>query len=69
MSKELKSNTTTLPFILVADLTVADILKQMGLVCVQETETICTFENNGEITFSDSLIDSNKIVYSDKLCI
>jgi hypothetical protein len=66
MSKE--NTTTTLPFILVSDKTIIGILKQNGYVCVNETETVCTFMNNGKLTFSDS-IDKNKVVYSNKLCI
>ena len=65
MSNEVK---TTLPFILVSDPAVADILKQNGLTCINETETMFTFMNNGKLTFSDSL-SNNKIVYSSKLCI
>lgn len=67
MSNE-KNNTTTLPFILVSDKSIADILKQNGYVCVNETETMFTFMNNGKLTFSDS-IDNHKVVYSNKLCI
>lgn len=63
-----KTKTTTLPFILVSDSAVADILKQNGLVCVYESGTMFTFMNNGKLTFSDS-IDKHKIVYSNKLCI
>jgi hypothetical protein len=63
-----KDNNTTLPFILVSDKTIADILKQYGYICVSETETMYTFMNNGKLTFSDS-IDKNKVVYSNKLCI
>ena len=68
MDKETKNNTATLPFIMVSDKTIANILKQYGYICVSETETMCTFMNNGKLTFSDS-IDKNKIVYSNKLCI
>ena len=67
MSNE-KNNTTTLPFILVSDKTIASILKQSGYECISETETMFTFVNNGKLTFSDS-IDKHKVVYSNKLCI
>ena len=67
--EEIKNINTTLPHILVSDKTIANILKQYEYVCVSESETMCTFVNNGELTFSDSLVDSNKIVYSDELCI
>lgn len=67
MSKEIKN--TTLPFILISDKTLASILKQNSYACIKETDTVCVLENNGILTFSDSLIDSGKIVYSDKLCI
>jgi hypothetical protein len=67
MNNETKNTTTTLPFILVSDKTIINILKQNGYVCVNETETVCTFMNNGKLTFSDS-IDNKKIVYSNKLC-
>jgi hypothetical protein len=66
MNKETKN--TTLPFMMVSDKTIIDILKQNGYVCVNETDTVCTFMNNGKLTFSDS-IDNKKIVYSNKLCI
>lgn len=65
MNNETKN--TTLPFMIVSDKTIIDILKQNGYVCVNETDTVCTFMNNGKLTFSDS-IDNKKIVYSNKLC-
>lgn len=67
MNKETKNTNIALPFILVSDKTISDILKQNGYVCVNETDTMCTFMNNGKLTFSDS-IDNKKIVYSNKLC-
>jgi len=66
MSKE--NTTTTLPFILVSDKVIAERLKQNGFVCVNETDAICTFINNGKLIFASD-IDNNKIVYSNKLCI
>ena len=68
MDKEIKSINTTLPFILVSDKSIADMLKKNGYVCVSETEAMFTFMNNGKLTFSDD-IDQHKIVYSNKLCI
>lgn len=63
MRKETNNINTTLPLILVSDKTIANILKQYEYECVSESETGYTFMNNGEIEFSDSLIDNNKIIY------
>ena len=66
MIEERKVN-TTLPFILVSDNTLIKLLQDNGCVCVYKTKSIHAFMNNGELTFSDSLINSNKIIYSNKL--
>lgn len=66
MSKE--NTTTTLPFILVSDKTIAERLKQNGFVCVNETDAMCTFVNNGKLVF-DGGLDEHKIAYSNVLCI
>ena len=68
MSEERKVN-TALPFILVSDNTLINLLQNNGYVCVYKTKSIHTFMNNGKLTFSESLINSNKIIYSNKLCI
>ena len=65
MSNEVKNNNTTLPLIITSDEVIASILKRHEYDCVNENENMYTFINNGELTFSDSLIDSNKIVYSN----
>jgi len=56
---------TTLPFILVSDKTFAQRLKDNGFVCVNETDTMCTFINNGKLVFSDN----ESVVFSRMLCI
>lgn len=63
-----KDKTTTLPFILVPDKIIAERLKGQGFVCVNETETMCTFINNGKLVF-DGGIDEHKITFTNVLCI
>lgn len=63
-----KNQTTTLPFILVSDSTVAENLKKLGFELVTQNESIYTFINNSGLVFSDD-IDQHKVVYSNKLCI
>ena len=63
-----KNNNTTLPFILVSDLVLAERMKKNGFVCINETESMCTFINNGKLIFEGSL-DEHNILYSNKLCI
>lgn len=63
-----KNKTTTLPFILVSDPTIAERLKNQGFVCVSETETMFTFVNNGKLVFDDG-IDKHKVAFTNKLCI
>ena len=63
-----KDKTTTLPFILVSDLVLAERLKANGFVCVDETETMCTFINNGRLLFEGG-VDEHKVVFTNKLCI
>lgn len=60
---------TALPFIMVSDKTVIEMLKQSGYVCMNESENVCTFINNGKLTFSNSIIDEHKVVFTNKLCI
>ena len=64
----MKKDKTTLPFILVPDKTIAERLKEQGFVCVNETETMCTFINNGKLVF-DGGIDEHKIKFTNVLCI
>lgn len=63
-----KKKNNTLPFILVEDLVLAERLKENGFVCVNETETMCTFINNGRLLFEGG-IDEHKVVFTNKLCI
>ena len=63
-----KEKTTTLPFILVEDMVLAERLKQNGFVCVNETETMCTFINNGRLLFEGG-VDDHKVAFTNKLCI
>jgi hypothetical protein len=66
--KDITTTATTLPFILVSDSAIANILKQNGYVCINETETMFTFMNNGKLTFSEN-IDKHKVMFTNKLCI
>ena len=59
---------TTLPFILVSDKIIIDLLKSRGFECINETDKMCTFINNGKLVF-DGGIDEHKVMYSNKLCI
>lgn len=70
MNKETKNTTTTssLPFILVSDAIIGEMMKKQGFICVNETDTMYTFINNGKLVFASD-IDSKKVVYSNKLCI
>lgn len=63
-----KDNTASLPFILVSDKVIAERLKQNGFVCVNETETMSTFINNGKLIFDDGL-DRQKVSFTNLLCI
>lgn len=67
MNKE-KINTATLPFILVSDKVIAEILKKQGFECINEIDTMYTFINNGKLVF-DGGVDEHKVIYSNKLCI
>lgn len=61
-----KSNTSTLPFILVSDEAIAERLENLGFVCVNKSKEMFTFINDGKLTFSDD-IDVHKIAFSNKL--
>lgn len=63
-----KGNNTSLPFILVSDKVLAERLKNQGFVCVNETDSICTFINNGKLIF-DGGVCENKVKYTNMLCI
>lgn len=67
MKKENKID-TTLPFMLVSDMVLAERLKQNGFVCVNQTETMCTFINNGKFVF-DGGLDEHNITFTKMLCI
>lgn len=67
MGKE-GTETNTLPFILVSDKIIIDLLKNRGFECINETDKMCTFINNGKLVF-DGGIDEHKVMYSNKLCI
>ena len=68
MNNETNKNNTTLPFILVPDKIIAERLKNQGFVCVNETDTMCTFINNGKLLFEGG-IDKHKVMFTNKLCI
>ena len=62
-----KENSTTLPFILVSDETIAERLENLGFVCIGKSENMFTFMNDGKLVFSDD-IDMHKVAFSNKLC-
>ena len=67
MNNETKNTATTLPFILVSDKIIGEMMKKQGFICINETDTIYTFINNGKLVFASD-VDNKKIVYSNKLC-
>ena len=68
MNKKTNGNNTTLPFILVSDRVIGEMMKEQGFVCINETDTMYTFVNNGKLVFAGG-IDECKIAYSNVLCI
>lgn len=62
-----KKTTTTLPFILVSDKIIGEMMKKQGFVCVHENDETYTFINNGKFVFSSE--DKHKVVFTNKLCI
>lgn len=63
-----KDKNTTLPFILVSDKVIGELMKKQGFVCVNETDTTYTFINNGKLVFAGG-IDEHKIAFTNMLCI